>query len=426
MRTILLDLGPMAHLSGNGPLKGAELSDIDSLISPAGNGIVVEDGIITKIDQSKVLEEEYGSENVHHAKANDYENKIYSLQGRAIIPGLVDAHTHLLWAGDRSREVSWRQQGHSYSDIASMGGGIVSTVEATRKSSRVELVELGYKRLRGAFRNGSTHLEIKSGYGLSTESELKIIAAGDDLSKMQHLPSIDQTWLGAHATPEGTTREGYVEEILSEQLPAVLEQGIARSADVFCEPGWFTVEESEDILKQSKKGGLDLRIHIDEFTDGGGGDLAADLKVTSADHSHHTSNNARMRMEEAGVNCGFLPGTPYTMGEQWPDFNNITEQQFTWSVATDFNPNCRILSLPFIASILVQRCAVSPLAALIACSRNPAQTTPHPSGANHGVIEQGAVANLNIVDGPWWQAWCQQPGDSPFHATMLEGELIFH
>jgi len=416
----------MAHLSGKGSLKGSDISDIELLTRPAGTGIIVEDGIITSIDESKVIEEEFGSENIHQSNTTDNENKIYSLQGRAIIPGLVDSHTHLLWSGDRSREVSWRQQGHSYSDIASMGGGIVSTVEATRKSSQTELVELGYKRLRSAFRNGSTHLEIKSGYGLSTDSELKLLTAGQELSKIQHLPSIDQTWLGAHAVPKGNTREEYVEEILSEQLPAVLDQGIARSADVFCEPGWFTVEESEDILKQSKDGGLDLRIHIDEFVDGGGGDLAADLKVTSADHSHYTNDDARMRMEENGVNCGFLPGTPYSMGEQWPDFNNITEQQLTWSVATDFNPNCRTLSLPFIASILVQRCGVSPLAALVACSRNPAQTTPHPMGVNHGVIEEGAVANLNIVDGPWWQAWCQQPGDSPFHATMLEGELIFH
>ncbi|MCS5533422.1 MAG: imidazolonepropionase [Candidatus Poseidoniaceae archaeon] len=426
MRTILLDLGPMAHLSGKGSLKGSDISDIDLLTRSAGAGIVVENGIITRIDESKVIEEEFGRENIHQSNTTNHENKIYSLQGRAIIHGLVDSHTHLLWSGDRSREVSWRQQGHSYSDIASMGGGIVSTVEATRQSSQTELVELGYKRLRSSFRNGSTHLEIKSGYGLSTDSELKLLAAGQELSKIQHLPSIDQTWLGAHAVPKGNTREEYVEEILSEQLPAVLDQGIARSADVFCEPGWFTVEESEDILKQSKEGGLDLRIHIDEFVDGGGGELAADLKVTSADHCHYTNDDARIRMEEAGVNCGFLPGTPYSMGEQWPDFNNITEQQLTWSVATDFNPNCRTLSLPFIASILVQRCAVSPLAALVACSRNPAQTTPHPKGVNHGIIEEGAVANLNIVDGPWWQAWCQQPGDSPFHATMLEGELIFH
>lgn len=426
MRTILLDLGPLAHLEGEGSLKGIEINEHELLTSPAGNGIVIEDGIITRIDESKVLEDEYGGENIHHTSATQLENKIYSLRGKAVIPGLVDAHTHLLWSGDRSREVSWRQQGHSYSEIAAMGGGIVSTVDATRKSTKGELVELGYKRLRSAFRNGSTHLEVKSGYGLSTDAELKLMAAGQELSQIKHLPSIDQTWLGAHATPKNHTRESYVEEILSQQLPAILEQGHARSADVFCEPGWFTVEESEDILKQSRQGGLDLRIHIDEFQDGGGGELAADLKVSSADHSHHTNDEARNKMEAAGVNCGFLPGTPYSMGEPWPDFNRMTEQQFTWSVATDFNPNCRTLSLPFIASILVQRCSVSPLAALVACSRNPAQTTPHPTGSKHGLIEVGAVANLNVVDSPWWQAWCLQPGDTPFYATMLEGEMAFH
>lgn len=182
----------MAHLSGKGSLKGADIFDSELLTNPAGKGIVIEDGIIVKIDDSKSLEDEYGGENIHHSKLDNSECKIYSLNGKAIIPGLVDAHTHLLWSGDRSREVSWRQQGHSYSDIASMGGGIVSTVEATRNSTQAELVELGYKRLRGAFRNGSTHLEVKSGYGLSTESELKLIAAANELSKMNHLPSIDQ------------------------------------------------------------------------------------------------------------------------------------------------------------------------------------------------------------------------------------------
>ena len=130
----------MAHLSGKGSLKGLDISNNELLTSPAGKGIVVEDGIIVKIDESKVLEDEYGSENIDQPQSNNSQCKIYSLNGKAVIPGLVDAHTHLLWSGDRSREVSWRQQGKSYSDIASMGGGIVSTVEATRNSTQAELV----------------------------------------------------------------------------------------------------------------------------------------------------------------------------------------------------------------------------------------------------------------------------------------------
>ena len=164
----------------------------------------------------------------------------------------------------------------------------------------------------------------------------------------------------------------------------MLSKGLARSADVFCEPGWFSVEQTEEILKDSKKGGLDLRLHIDEFEDGGGGDLAADLGVVTADHAHYTNDEARVRMNEARVNCGFLPGTPYSMGSEYPPFNDCIENDWLWSIATDFNPNCRTLSLPFIASVLVQRNEISPITTLAACTRNSSETTPHPSGFEAG------------------------------------------
>ena len=131
-------------------------------------------------------------------------------------------------------------------------------------------------------------------------------------------------------------------------------------------------------------------------------------------------------MNDAGVNCGFLPGTPYSMAADYPPFEHCLDNNWVWSIASDFNPNCRTLSLPFISSVLVQRNEISPIATLAACTRNSALTTPHPSGLVHGQIVEGGIANLNIVDGPWWEGWCLQPGHSPFAATMLEGELIFH
>ena len=213
---------------------------------------------------------------------------------------------------------------------------------------------------------------------------------------------------------------------MSDQLPAIIEQGIARSADVFCEPGWFNIEQTEEIMKASRNGGLDLRLHIDEFEDGGGGQLAAELQVTTADHAHYTGDDARAAMSESGVNCGFLPGTPYSMGADYPPFAHCLDNEWSWTIASDFNPNCRTLSLPFISSILVQRNEISPITSLAACTRNSAITTPHPSGLTHGQIVEGGIANLNIIDGPWWEAWCLQPGHSPFAATMLEGEMIYH
>lgn len=413
MQRLLTNAGPIAHLSGDGPITGV-IEDESAYVSESGLGLLIEDHVIKKIAESQELLSEYS-----HLETLD-------LEGKAIVPGLVDSHTHLLWAGDRSREVAWKQKGISYLEIAKMGGGIAATVGPTRTASDADLTHLGIERMREALRNGTTHLEAKSGYGLDTETELRMLSIAEGLGAIQRLPSLDLTWLGAHAAPMGSDIDTYFEEIMSEQLPAVIEQGIARSADVFCEPGWFSVEQSEEILKHSRKNGLDLRIHIDEFVDGGGGELAADLKVSTADHAHYTNDDSRMAMSDAGVNTGFLPGTPYSMGEDYPPFQKCLENNWAWSVATDFNPNCRTLSLPFIGSLLVQRNDISPITALVACSRNSAETTPHPSGLIHGQIKEGAVANLNIVDGPLWESWCLQPGHSPFAATMLEGELIFH
>lgn len=423
MRTVLVDIGPMAHMSGRGPLTATDILG-EQLIEQPGSGMVIVDGVIERISTTEELISEYGAPMALNKPSAEF--SVVSAEGCAIIPGFVDAHTHLLWAGDRSREVLWKHQGKSYQNIASMGGGIQHTVESTRQASTDELFQLGYQRLRESLRTGTTHLEAKSGYGLSTTDELRLLEIASKLDNLGHLPTMDLTWLGAHDTPKGHTTDSYVEEILSQQLPSVLDQGIARSADVFCEPGWFTVEQSEDILKASRNGGLDLRMHIDEFEDGKGGELAAELKVTTGDHAHHTSMEARMAMNDNGVNTGFLPGTPYSMGSEWPDFNQLSDSDIVWSVASDFNPNCKTLSLPFLGSLLVQRCKVHPLIALAAVTRNPAQTTPHPRGLRHGQIVEGGVANFNIMDSPHWESWCIQPSHSPIRSTCLNGELIHH
>ena len=161
----------------------------------------------------------------------------------------------------------------------------MQTVSTTRGSSDEELLAIGNARLLQALRNGTTFVEAKSGYGLSTEHELRLLKVVDQLKSVKNLPSIHSTWMGAHAVTPDQTYESYTEEILSEQLPAVLESHLAESADVFCEPGWFSIEQSEDILRASRQGGLDLRMHVDEFCDGGGGELAAELNVMTADHA---------------------------------------------------------------------------------------------------------------------------------------------
>ena len=412
METLLVNAGTMAHMSNSKPLVGAIL-DSDYVYEP-GYGIYIVNGIIKRVASSDELLQEYSNA------------EIIDLQGKAVIPGLVDSHTHLLWAGDRSKEVVWKQKGKTYRQIQDMGGGISHTVNATNQASDERLAELGLSRMKQALRNGTTHMETKSGYGLSTESELRLLKIADSINMLDNMPTLDLTWLGAHSSPSNMSYKEYTEEIISEQLPAVISQGVARSADVFCEPGWFTIEQSEDILTASRNLGLDLRIHIDEFTDGGGGDLASDLRVTTADHAHYTNEESRANMSNNNVNTGFLPATPYSMGAEYPPFKECLENNWRWTISTDFNPNCRTLSLPFVSSILVQRNDISPITALAACTVNSAYTSPHPSGLNHGSIAEGSIANLNIVNSENWEAWCLQPGISPFTATMVNGNMIYH
>lgn len=418
MRTIYINAGPMVHFgSGNA---GHEES-----IHGEQMGIVVNGETIETIKSSEELAAEWGLDGVpENGRHGDH--AVFDLRGQSIVPGLVDGHTHLLWAGDRSQEVSWRREGKSYAEISALGGGIQHTVAQTREASDDLLVQLGYQRLREALRTGTTHLEAKSGYGLTTETELRLLELTERLNRIAHVPSIDSTWMGAHDVPTGTSSEAYVESLISEQLPAVVEQGIARSADVFCEPGWFSVEQSEDILISARKGGLDLRMHVDEFTDGGGGELAASLRVSTADHAYHTSMDTRLRMSEASVNTGFLPGTPYAMGDPWPDMSTIIDRGIGFTLASDFNPNCRTLSLPFMASLMVQRCGMHPLDALAAITVNAAKVSPHPSGTPHGCIVEGGAANFNIVDGPHWEAVTLRPSTTPFSGTVLNGQYISH
>ena len=263
-------------------------------------------------------------------------------------------------------------------------------------------------------------MEVKSGYGLNTKSELDLLQAYRDLQVGDQNFQMTATWMGAHDIPSDMKRSEYVEEILSEQLPAVIEQGIADSADVFCEPGWFTLEDTEDICKAATRDGLTLRLHVDEFTDGSGLELAAELGAVTADHAIHSNEDARAKAAEAGTVQGFLPGTPYVMGsDDWPPIQQCIDEEWPWTLATDFNPNCQSLSIPMTGSLACHRMKVDPIAALAAVTRNAATTLPISNDTIHGVIKEGAVANFNELLGHTVDSWCQSPGHSSIRKPWL-------
>ncbi len=425
VRTIIVNAGEIAHMSqGNTkmPLFGQEMSDKHANVHEPGMGILVESGVISRIDDSKEITDEFVPSWKEGSGFSDGIN-IIDATGRAIIPGFVDSHTHLLWGGDRSDEISLRQSGMSYTDIAESGGGIGKTVSETRKLSFNELVQIGKDRVSRAIYHGTTTMEVKSGYGLSVDSELKLLEAAGKIAEISPI-DIHSTWLGAHDVPKGMSKGEYVNELISEQLPLVASQGISKWTDVFCEPGWFNLEETEDIVNASKEYGLQSRVHVDEFVDSGGLSLAAELGSVSADHVAHSSDESRSAASRRGTMQTFLPGTPYVIGAvDFPPISDCIENQWAFSLASDFNPNCNSLSIPFVGSLAVHRCNIDPISALAAVTRNPSTTLGYGDSIPVGTLAIGSQANMNILISETVDMWCQTPGMNPISDTIVRGEL---
>ena len=404
---IFINAGPMAHFASGDlskPLTGLEMSSDEQLHDP-GMGFVVEGGVFSKILPSDEIIDEFRNQ------------AMVDLHGRAIVPGYVDAHSHLLWDGDRSNEMRLRQQGMSYAEIAASGGGIRFTVAQTRRCTNFD--SIARKRLDLALSHGTTSIEAKSGYGLETETELVML---DVYQKIQNHEGVNvtPTWMGAHDYPAELTKKEYFEQLLSDQLPAVIDQGVANYVDVFCEPGWYTIEETEEICRLAMSHDLKVRLHVDEFSDGQGLELAAELGAITADHSIHSSDDARAKASEAGVIQGFLPGTPYVMGSAvWPPIQKCIDEEWAWSIATDFNPNCRSLSIPMVGSLITHRLDIDPIAALAGATRNPATGVSRTDGLQQGVIAEGAVANFNQLNSEFIESWCQSPGHSGIEKTWM-------
>jgi imidazolonepropionase len=423
MGLLLFNIGELATLNSGDvskPLSGASMSDREKLLLGPGNAILIDNGTISKVAPEDEILEEF---------APDFSNgksdviNLLDVNGNAIIPGLVDCHTHLLWTGDRSNEMHLRQNGSTYQEISAQGGGINRTVTSTRKASKQELISLGRERLSQASTYGTTTIEAKSGYGLSVDSEIKLLEASSALTNNNC--NVLSTWLGAHDFPKEKTKQEYMDELINIQLPIVSENNLAKWVDVFCEPGWFNLEQTELIVKAAKELGLKSRLHVDEFVDSNGLNLAAELGSVSADHVGFSNQDSREKAHVSGTMQVFLPGTPYVLGKDLGNgINDCLENNWNFSLATDFNPNCQTLSLPFVASLATHRLGMDPLAALVACSRNPASTLNNELKLNVGSIYEGGPADINILKSKFVDYWCQTPGISPIEKTFSFGSIV--
>jgi imidazolonepropionase len=316
----------------------------------------------------------------------------HDARGAWITPGLIDCHTHLVYAGNRAQEFEQRLKGATYEEIARAGGGILSTVKATRAASEEDLLHLAQRRLSRWEAEGATVIEVKSGYGLDRETELKILRAARRLSGL----TVKTTFLGAHALPEEYKgrSDDYIDFVCNEVLPEAKERGLVDAVDAFCERIAFTPEQTQRVFDKAKALGLPVKLHADQLSDLGGAALAAGHGALSADHLEFSNEEGISRMRATGTVAVLLPGAFYFLKEkQLPPIGALRRHGIPIALATDHNPGTSPLSSPLL--VLNMACTLfglTPEEALAGMTRHAARALG--LAASHGTLEVGKQADL--------------------------------
>jgi imidazolonepropionase len=326
---------------------------------------------------------------------------ILDARGGAVVPGFVDAHTHVVFGGDRREELRRRLAGATYAEIAAAGGGIIGTVEATRTADLADLTNETRRRLDDMLRCGTTTCEAKSGYGLTTESEIRMLKVLRDVNRA-HPIDISATFMGAHEVPAEfrNHRRAYLDLVVHEMIPAVAAERLAEWCDVFCETGVFTPEESREILEAARSAGLELRIHADELGASGGSRVAADLPVRSADHLIFVDEAAAHRLAAAGVVATLLPiASFYLKLGRFAPARMLIEHKVAVALATDVNPGGGFSpSMPFAMTLACFGMGLTFEEALVGATINGAYSLDR--DATCGSLEVGKLMDAVIVAGP--------------------------
>jgi imidazolonepropionase len=370
------------------PKLGAELNDLTLIEDGA---VAALDGQIIAVGETKEIEESVSL--LPHAR-------VVEAWGKVVMPCFVEPHTHLVFAGSRQDEFELRLKGATYLEILQAGGGILSTVKATRAASWGELVAWSCRRLDAFMRQGVGTVEVKSGYALDTEGEIRMLRVVRELNR-QHPLDLVPTFLGAHAFPPEfrEDRNAYVELIVNEMIPRVASENLAQFCDVFCEDGVFTVEQSERILNAGKKHGLIPKLHADEIASFGGAELAAKVGAASADHLLKASDEGMERMAAAGVMGVLLPGTAFFLMEPYAPARKMIEAGVPVALSTDRNPGSSPTeSVQLIITLACVKMKMSPAEALNASTINAAHAVRRAGLV--GSLEEGKQADILIMDAP--------------------------
>jgi imidazolonepropionase len=350
---------------------------------------------------------------------------VIDASGKTVMPGFVDSHTHLVFAGAREFELEMKLKRMGYMDILREGGGILRTMRDTRAASPEELFKQSERRLRKMLEHGSTTIEGKSGYGLDRRTEFKIL---ETMRKLNEECDADvvPTYMGAHAVPpefsEGA--EEYVQFIIDEVLLDLPKSGLARFCDVFCEKGVFSVAQSRKVLLAAKALGLGLKVHADEFERTGGAELAAEVGAVSADHLARPSDDGIMAMARKQVVGVLMPGTPFSsMAEDYADARRLIDLGVPVALGTDLNPNCWNPSMQFTITLACYGMRMSPAEALVASTINAAAAVGLEKSV--GSLEVGKKADLLIMDVPGHAHIPYQMGVNLCGTVLKEGRAVF-
>ena len=408
---LVKDIGELVTLRGmfQRPRAGAEMRDLGIVHDAA---VYCEDDRITDVGDSRSVQ-----------ARNPPAQTVLDALGKVVAPGFVDAHTHALFAGSREDELEMKAEGLTYREIAARGGGILSTVRRTREASDEVLLRETAARLRGMLRHGTTTAEVKSGYGLSVEHEVRLLNLVPRLAESQPVELVP-TFLGAHAlAPEYEGRAAaYAELVGGEMLAEVARQTPARFCDVFVEEGYFTADQGRPILREAKRLGLDPKVHADELTACGGAELAADVGAVSADHLLHATTAGLREMAAKRVTAVLLPGTSFASKLPYADARRWIGEGLAVALGSDLSPNSWIESMQAVISIATHHCGLTAAEALTAATVNAAHAVG--KGSELGSVEPGKKADLLVLDIPNHRHLGYRQGD--VMDAVVKGGRVVH
>lgn len=412
-RLLLINASEVVTCSGGGPKTGQAMNQLGIIKNGA---VAVKDGVITHVGDTDEL--------LRILDRSEYQ--VIDCSGKCIMPGFIDAHTHLVFGGYRAEEFSWRLSGASYMEIMEKGGGIVNTVRATQQASKEELKRLALERLDSMLALGVTTVEAKSGYGLDLETELKQLEISAELSK-EHPVEVVSTFMGAHAVPseyKGRSDE-FVDFIIKDVLPLVAARKLAEFCDVFCEKGVFSIEQSRRLLSAAKSLGMEAKLHADEIVQLGGAELAAELGAVSADHLLHASDNGIELLAEKKIVAVLLPATAFSLKEPYARGRHMIDRGVPVALATDLNPgSCFTESIPLVFALAVLYMGFTPAEAITALTINAAAAVKRADRI--GSLEPGKQGDIIILKYPSHLYIPYHIGMNTVEKVIKKGHVVWH